>query len=210
MRYFKHSFKAFDRFHDTGVPTDKKGFASTWQWWVLKLFPHIERSLCVGCALPSVTSGGATWIYLCSRLDVGLSAKVVMGQRLDSISEVFSNISNSVVIIKIYASTRLWLGGFTCMIPKGQPNSFTLNYLTLKKHYWILTTENLFLVLPCWNNQAIRELNKQLGAKLKESVLGSRVEVVTKTNHSVALVAAALDQNQRKIYARTSPSLLFK
>lgn len=65
----------------------------------------------------------------------GLADKVLIGQRLDSIPEVFSSISDSVVIIKIYPSTGLGLGGFTCMAPKGQPNSFTSQYLTLKKHH---------------------------------------------------------------------------
>lgn len=81
------------------------------------------------------------------------------------------------------------------MTPKGEPNPFTSQYLTLKKRNIILRPENLFLVLPCWNRE---DEGTEQAAELLE---GNRVSIWkqsgggTKPKHSAALAAARLDQN---------------
>jgi len=63
IHHFKPTFKVFKEHHETCVLTNRKSFAFTWQWCVLRLFntgrPHCHSC----CVLSSVTTTGRKWVF---------------------------------------------------------------------------------------------------------------------------------------------------
>lgn len=149
IHHFKPTFKAFKRCHETHVLTHREGFASMWQWWVLRLFPDIGRPHWVSPAVVTlssvITRGGKCFFNKMQACSTRLW--------LDGPSYTNQQFTDT--------KRAAQLSHLTCytVLPQKIYHSLVSQFNSVT---WELSC--YFVVLPCSMsglNQLIKELNKQ-------------------------------------------------